>query len=206
MDLCDASTEKFGRFDFIIAHGLYSWVPQPVRERILAICRKMLNPHGVAYISYNAYPGSHLRDLIRGMMLFHTTCFDEPTEKVGQARGLLNFLAESKPSPDYYVAAIRAQFERTIRHTDEGFFHDDLNEFNQPFYFHGFMSDAERHGLQFVGEASSNDLQPGKFTPQVAQKMKELERAPEVVREQYKDFIRGSAFRQTLLCQKEISG
>jgi methyltransferase-like protein/2-polyprenyl-3-methyl-5-hydroxy-6-metoxy-1,4-benzoquinol methylase len=204
MDLCDASTEQFGRFDFIIAHGLYSWVPQPVRERILAICREMLNPHGVAYISYNAYPGSHLRDLVRGMMLFHTTCFDEPTEKVGQARGLLKFLAESKRNPDCYVAAIRAQFERTIRHTDEGFFHDDLNEFNQPFYFYEFMSDAERHGLQFVGEASSNDLQPGKFTPQVTQKMKELERAPEVAREQYKDFIRGSAFRQTLLCQKEI--
>src|SRR6202790_5236892 len=31
MDLCDASPERFGQFDFIIAHGLYSWVPQPVR-------------------------------------------------------------------------------------------------------------------------------------------------------------------------------
>jgi methyltransferase-like protein len=204
MDVCDASTERFGRFDFIIAHGLYSWVPQVARERILAICQEMLNPQGVAYISYNAYPGYHLRDLVRGMMRFHTNCFDDPTEKVGQARGLLKFLAESKPNPDYYVAAIRAQFERTVKYADEAFFHDDLNELNQPFYFYEFISDAERHGLQFVGEASSNDLQPGVFTPQVTQKIKELEGAPEVVREQYKDFIRGSAFRQTLLCRKEI--
>jgi methyltransferase-like protein/trans-aconitate methyltransferase len=204
MDVCDVSSERFGRFDFIIAHGLYSWVPQPVRERILAICREMLNPQGVAYVSYNAYPGYHLRDLVRGMMRFHTSCFDDSTEKVGQARGLLKFLAESKPNPDYYVAAIRAQFERTVKYADEAFFHDDLNEFNQPFYFYEFIADAERHGLQFVGEASSNDLQPGIFTPQVTQKMQELERAPEVVREQYKDFIRGSAFRQTLLCRKEI--
>ena len=34
--------------------------------------------------------------------------------------------------------------------------------------------------------------------------MKELEGAPEVVREQYKDFVRGSAFRETLLCHREL--
>jgi len=204
MDLCEASTEQFGRFDFIIAHGLYSWVPQHVRERILAICREMLNPQGVAYISYNAYPGNHLRDLVRGMMRFHTACFDDPSEKVGQARGLLKFLAESAPNPDYYVAAIRSQFERTVKCRDEVFFHDDLSEVNQSFYFYEFISDAERYDLQFVGEASANELHPGKFSPEVMRKMDELKGAKEVVREQYKDFIRGSGFRQTLLCRNEI--
>jgi SAM-dependent methyltransferase len=204
MDLCNASSERFGRFDFIIAHGLYSWVPEPVRERILAVCREMLNPQGVAYISYNAYPGNHLRDLIRGMMRFHTAGFEDPIDKVGQARGLLKFIAESTPKPDYYVAAIRAQFERTLKYVDEAFFHDDLSEINQPFYFNEFISDAGRHGLQFVGEARANELQPGKFSPKVMERMKELEEAPEVVREQYKDFVRGSAFRETLLCHGEL--
>jgi methyltransferase-like protein/trans-aconitate methyltransferase len=204
MDVCQASSERFGRFDYIIAHGLYSWVAQPVREGILAICQEMLNPQGVAYISYNAYPGNHLRDLVRGMMLFHTARFEDPIEKVGQARGLLKFLAESTLKSDYYIAAIQAQFERTLEYQDEAFFHDDLSEDNQPFYFHEFMSDAERHGLQFVGEARANELQSAHFTPQVMQRMKELEGAPEVVREQYKDFIRGWAFRETLLCHRNI--
>jgi methyltransferase-like protein/predicted O-methyltransferase YrrM len=204
MDVCEASSEQFGRFDFIIAHGLYSWVSHSVRERVLAICREMLNPQGVAYISYNAYPGNHLRDLVRGMMRFHTAGFQDPIDKVGQARGLLKFLAESTLEPDYYVAAIRAQFERTVKYEDEAFFHDDLSEVNQPFYFYEFMSDAGRHGLQFVGEARANELQPSHFTPQVMQRMRELDGAPEVVREQYKDFIRGSAFRETLLCHREL--
>jgi methyltransferase-like protein/SAM-dependent methyltransferase len=204
MDICAPDTNQLGRFDYIIAHGVYSWVAEPVRERILAICREMLNPQGVAYISYNAYPGNHLRDLVRGMMRFHTARFEDPIEKVGQARGLLKFLAESSPKLDYYIAAIRSQFERTLKYTDEAFFHDDLSEVNQPFYFHEFMSAAERHGLQFLGEARANDLEPGKFTPQVGQRMNELAGAPEVVREQYKDFIRGCAFRQTLLCRREV--
>ncbi len=205
MDLSEASTEQFGRFDFIIAHGVYSWVPRSVRERILAICREMLNPQGVAYISYNAFPGNHLRDLVRWMMRFHTTRFDDPAEKVGQARGLLKFLSESTLNPEPYIAAIRSQYERTVKHADEAFFHDDLSEINQSFYFYDFISDAERHDLQFVGEASSNDLHWEKFTPEVRQKMEALKGAKEVVREQYKDFIRGSGFRQTLLCHKEIA-
>jgi methyltransferase-like protein/SAM-dependent methyltransferase len=204
MDICAPGTNELGRFDYIIAHGVYSWVPEPVRERILIICREMLNPQGVAYISYNAYPGNHLRDLVRGMMRFHTARFQDPIDKVGQARGLLKFVADSSPKVDYYIAAIRSQFERTRKYTDEAFFHDDLSEVNQPFYFHEFMSAAERHGLQFLGEARSNDLEAGKFTSQVMQRMSELGGAPEVVREQYKDFIRGCAFRETLLCHREL--
>jgi methyltransferase-like protein/trans-aconitate methyltransferase len=204
VDVSDVRAKQFGSFDFIIAHGLYSWVPQPVRERILAICREMLNQQGIAYISYNAYPGNHLRDLVRGMMRFHTACFEDPKEKVGQARGLLKFLAESKPKPDYDVDAIRAQFNRTVKYADEAFFHDDLSEVNQPLYFYEFMTEAEHHGLKFIGEASANDLDPEQFNPEVMKKMKELEGAHEIVREQYKDFIRGCAFRQTLLCHREI--
>lgn len=204
IDLLAANPTDFGRFDFIIAHGLYSWVPPDVREHVLTICREMLNPQGVAYISYNAYPGNHLRDLVRGMIRFHTAGFEDPADITGQARGLLKFLAQSKVKPDYYVAAIQAQFERLLKYADEAFFHDDLNEVNRPFYFYEFMAQAESHGLKFLGEAGPNELDYEKFTPEVAKKMGELASASEIVREQYKDFIRGCAFRQTLLCHQEV--
>src|SRR5258708_5874366 len=84
IDFCQATEEQFGKFDYIIAHGVYSWVPQPVRERLLGVCREMLNPQGVAYVSYNAYPGNHFRDLVRGMMRFQASCFETPGEKIGQ--------------------------------------------------------------------------------------------------------------------------
>src|ERR1700692_2934098 len=65
MDLCDPGLSQFGEFSFIIVHGVYSWVPQSVRERILQICQNMLNRQEIAYISYNTYPGCHFRDLVR---------------------------------------------------------------------------------------------------------------------------------------------
>ena len=203
MDLCEANAERLGYFDYIIAHGVYSWVPQPVRECILRISREMLKPEGIAYISYNAYPGNHFRDLARGIMRFHVSAFETPEDKIGQARGLLKFLSEAKTKPDYYLNVIRAEFERLLKYSDRGFFHDDLNEVNQPFYFHEFMADARRHRLQFVGEAGPNHLNPEELSLPVARKMNELENGDEIVREQFKDFIQGTGFRQTLLCHAE---
>ncbi len=62
-------------FDYIIAHGVYSWVPEAVRSQILKICREHLAPQGVAIVSYNTFPGWHQRRMIRDMMLFHTKRF-----------------------------------------------------------------------------------------------------------------------------------
>jgi len=43
--------EPDGEFDYIIAHGIFSWVPEEIREKILKICRVALKPLGVAFIS-----------------------------------------------------------------------------------------------------------------------------------------------------------
>ncbi len=67
-----AFPSELGQFDYIVAHGLFSWVPDVVRDRLLAICRAHLAPHGVAYISYNTYPGCRLREIARDIMRFHT--------------------------------------------------------------------------------------------------------------------------------------
>src|SRR5512141_894057 len=60
VDLLDAS--NLGTFDYVIAHGLYSWVPPAVQERVLAITSEVLAPNGIAYVSYNAHPGGHVRN------------------------------------------------------------------------------------------------------------------------------------------------
>jgi methyltransferase-like protein/2-polyprenyl-3-methyl-5-hydroxy-6-metoxy-1,4-benzoquinol methylase len=203
MDICDPTLDQFGAFDFIIAHGVYSWVPQPVRQRILQICRSMLNPMGIAYISYNAYPGCHFRDLVRHMMRFHTQKFESLAEKTTQARALVKFIAECRKKPDYYTEAFRFQLERLLRYEDESLYHDDLNPCGQPFYFHEFVEEAERHDLKYVGEAALDTSDRALFTEDALRHMTKLEGAHEIVQEQYKDFLGGTDFRQTLLCRKE---
>src|SRR5262245_37632787 len=84
---------SWGAFDSIICHGVFSWVDAAVQDQILRISARNLSPDGIAYISYNTYPGWHLREMVRHMMQYHAGQFSEPREQVAQARALLTFLA-----------------------------------------------------------------------------------------------------------------
>jgi methyltransferase-like protein/cyclopropane fatty-acyl-phospholipid synthase-like methyltransferase len=192
---------EFGQFDFIIAHGLYSWVPPVVRDKILAICQENLSANGVAYVSYNAYPGSHMRDMVREMMRYHVREFSEPKERVAQARALVKFLAESGTDPDLYRLILQKEFERIAEFRDSTLFHDDLAAYNTPVYFYQFAEHAARYGLQYLAEAQFFDMQAGMFPAHVVETLNQLS-DDIIAREQYLDFLKCRRFRQTLLCHK----
>jgi len=56
-DIARMNLAELGQFDFVIAHGVYSWVPTEVQEALLSAFRRLLVPEGITYISYNVYPG-----------------------------------------------------------------------------------------------------------------------------------------------------
>ena len=114
---------ELGRFDYIICHGVYSWVPDAVRDRILAVCRDHLGPDGVAFVSYNTYPGWHMRGMIRDMMRYHAGRFSEPKPQIEQARSLLNFLATSVAEDTAYGVMLRRELENLQRQPDSYLFH-----------------------------------------------------------------------------------
>ena len=66
----------------------------------MQICGRNLVPNGVAYVSYNTYPGWHMRAMLREMMLYHTEGIGDPMTRVKQARGLLKFVAKSATPED----------------------------------------------------------------------------------------------------------
>jgi SAM-dependent methyltransferase len=135
-DVMDFSRERFGEFDFIIAHGLFSWVPDFVREKVLQIYAECLTEDGVGYISYNAYPGCHIRQMIWHMMQFHTEKIEDPMAKVNHGVNFLNFLVAASPTDSLYQTMIKTELSQFAERTAENIFHDDFASLNQPFYFH----------------------------------------------------------------------
>jgi SAM-dependent methyltransferase len=191
-----------GTFDYIIAHGLYSWVPVEVREALLALCRKLLRPHGIAFVSYNALPGGHVRTMIREMMLFHVRGFDSADERVRQARALAQFVSQGQNSSDEYRLWMKAELQRVLEHEPGYLYHDHLADINQAFYFTQFVEQAAAHGLQFLAEADYFEMSAHSFAGDVRETLEQLG-ANRIVREQYLDFLKCRRFRQTLLCHCE---
>jgi len=193
-----------GEFDYIIAHGIYSWVPTCVQDKLLEICHSNLAPHGVAYVSYNTLPGWHLRNMVREMMLFHARRLSNPSERISQGLALIKFLSESKTEPDLYQDLLRQELERLMQRGEASLYHDELARTNFPVYLFQFVEHAARHGLQYLSEANFFEVQKWVFPATVA---KELERLGDNVieREQYLDFLKCRKFRQTLLCHQDIA-
>jgi SAM-dependent methyltransferase len=180
-----AALGDLGTFDYVVAHGVYSWIEPQLRDALLAACRSHLAPHGVAYVSYDVFPGGHMREITRQMLRWHVRDIDDPDERIAQARALLTAVSE----------AGQPQAEWALRQSDPALYHDELAEHHEAVLFTDFVAHAERHGLRFLAEADVFEMQAGALPPGLAD--------DPVAREQYLDFFKGRMFRQTLLCRAE---
>ncbi|MGE5347062.1 MAG: methyltransferase regulatory domain-containing protein, partial [Acidithiobacillales bacterium] len=197
-----SSVADLGTFDYVIAHGLYSWVPPDVQERILGLAREVLAPHGVAYVSYNAYPGNHSRDAVRQMMKFHIRTVEEPARKIEQARTLIRLLSEAA-LPHPVLSAILEETIQSHQNSSDAFlFHDDLADINESLLFTDFVNRAEAKGLQFLSEADYPDMVVWSDEP--AGRLIEILSGDDILlQQQYRDFLVFRKFRQTLLCRDD---
>lgn len=195
--------ESWGKFDYISCHGVYSWVPPPVQAKILEICKHNLAPSGIAYISYNTFPGWHLRATVREMMSYHVKRFVEPAVRVQQARAFLNFLVESVPKKDSTYHRLLTEEADVLRPAaDTYIFHEHLEDINHPVYFWEFMERAQAVGLQYLGE-SWYHTRLDDLSESVRSTLKGLSENL-LHLEQYLDFLHNRTFRRTLLCHEQV--
>ena len=203
-DVRDFNCEA-GEFDFVVCHGVYSWVPDDVRRAILGVLRHGLAGRGVGYVSYNTYPGWHMRGMIRDVMRYRANAFEEPATRLAQARGLLAFLTNSvRGEDDPYAMLLRRELESVGRSDDSYLLHEHLEEVNEPLYFHEFAGRLGETGLRYLGEADYGTMSPDNFPEPVAGMLRSVSR-DRIETEQYMDFLRNRAFRQTLICRDEAA-
>lgn len=191
--------ESWGTFDYIIAHGVYSWVDEPTQERLLEIASRNLSPAGIAYVGYNTYPGWGMRGMLREMIRYHAAPFSEPAQKVAQARALVAFLAESVPAENNpWGLFLRQEHGLLSGISDSLLGWEHLQAENRPCFFSEFAGRAAQHGLSYLGEADFSAMVIGNFPPRIAEALGRI--GPDLTRqEQYMDFLRNRAFRQSLL-------
>ncbi len=186
-------------FDYIICHGVFSWVPDHVRTAILREIRDRLSPDGVALVSYNVLPGWGLVQTLREMMLFHCKALPTPEEKVAQARALLRFIKDAQTTANNaYSMAVEHELAVLESNPDWYIFHDHLESDNKPFFFHQFIETAGQFGLGYVGDADLTAMLLDNAPPPVVETLKGV--TDPVQLEQYLDFAANRRFRSTILC------
>ena len=204
LDIMDVERD-LGEFDYIVSHGVFSWVPRRVQNRMLELCQRHLRPNGVAYISYNTYPGWHIRGIVRDMMLYRGGQFADPATRLAQAKSLVSFVAQATRGADTpYQRLLQSELNHMGHMEDYYLHHDHLEEHNEPVYFHEFARRLAVNGLQYLGEADFSMMVSTNFAPEVARTLHELGAHDIIQMEQYMDFVRCRYFRKTLVCRSGV--
>jgi methyltransferase-like protein len=201
-DVLEAGAE-LGQFDYIIAHGIYSWVPEPVRNRLLALCRELLTPHGVAFVSYAALPGGHLRNMLREIMLYGAQGIEDPEQKADAAFACLRFVMNARKPGDPFRALIEDQLKSFEKRSPQAVFHDELSDVYHPLLFTEFIEHARSHRLQYLCEAVLPPPPDPANNSDVAPTLAGLAGDDIIAREQFLDFLRNRMYRESLLCHAE---
>lgn len=195
--------EADGPFDYIICHGVYSWVDEAVQGEILRACHRFLVPNGVAYVSYNTLPGWNVRRTMRDAMLFHVEPLEAADQRIAQSRAMLAFLAESTPAGlAGWKRMLQQELDLVEGADDHYLFHDHLSPNNRPVYVRDFIGSAEGAGLRYLGEAELGEGLAIGLDESVQRAIDAVATTP-ARRQQYIDFLVNRAFRRSLLIRRD---
>ena len=201
------SHEHLGTYDYIIAHGFYSWVDEETKDNFLRLCKEHLAENGILYMSYNTYPGWHKMDSIRSLLEFANKDIDtlNHREKVRHGKTVASKLGALMLEYDT-VKNQQASFLQSLRQTlqkqDCYVGHDHLEPVNTPMYFHQCMDHMAEHGFIYLCDCDLNLSFPDVYDETLRTKLQELAPHDPLAREQYIDFMLNTAFRKSLFTHK----
>lgn len=182
--------KSLGEFDYIICHGVYSWVPEEVRADILRIASECLSPDGVANISYNTYPGWKAKEIIRDAMLLRSEGQTTQQERLAYARGMIDFMHDMA-TPGSLIKHVMEDHIDTIRHAETYYLvHEFLEVCNNPCYFKDFLAAAKPYGLGYLAEANIMQMFLSNFREQIAEPLRAECGDNQIMLEQLLDFPR----------------
>lgn len=159
MDICKAGDE-LGQFDYIICHGVFSWVPADVQQGILAACKRLLSENGMAYISYNVFPGWHCWEIGRHLMYRASAHIEDPKQRLAVAMEALRVFSEhASDSPDRPLRQILKEGLKRIEGQPWYYvLHEYLEPCNTPLYFRDFVGHCASNGLRYLGDVQFSSM------------------------------------------------
>ena len=147
---------SLGRFDYIIAHGVYAWVPARVRDALMRVFGERLSADGLALISYNALPGSRFRQAIRDMLLYVNKGVEDPNARLKLARSFLAEQIELWSDTEADERTMKSEARRILNRAPEVLFHDELGEHYAPQLLSDVVAAAAEFGLGYLCDAQPN--------------------------------------------------
>ena len=147
--------------DFIVLHGVYSWVDADARAAVRRVIEALLKAGGIAYVSYNCLPGWASEAPLRKLLVeLSTTASGDTAQRTAKALAALTAFSHARPR--YFKAnpsaltAVEAYHKRDTQYI----VHEFMNAAWQPFYSVDVADELADVGLRYVGSATLAENHP----------------------------------------------
>ena len=194
---------SYGRFDYMIAHGVYAWVPARAREALMRIVGERLSDDGLAVVSYNALPGARFRQAIRDMLLCVTDRAEIPEQKLDLARSFLAEQIEVWSDAEADEMALKSEARRILAIPPEVLYHDELNKDFAPQLLSDTVAAGARFELTYLCDAQPKLSEEALFPSDALAAIRERAGGDWARFEQLADFRSMPRFRYSLFCRGE---
>ena len=191
------------RFDYVICHGVFSWVPRAAQDAIFRICRQVLAPNGMATISYNVLPGWHLRMVIRDLCRRYAGMEGSPLRRVARARAALRQIAEASSETEPYGQLLRLEARRLKDVPSAYIMGEFLTQDNAPCHVGDFIKRAADDELDYLCEADLSAAVPPTLDPAICGRIASIAATDRAAAEQHIDFLTGRLFRSSILVRRQ---
>lgn len=200
----EALRRELPPMDYIVLHGIYSWVNAANRDLIVALIRRLLKPGGMVYISYNCLPGWSNKAPLRRLMTEYASRRGGPMgERVEAARDFLGTMKEAgmryfNANPSGAVFA-----DHLISQNVSYLAHEYMNADWELFYHADIVRDMAAAKLTFAASATlAENVDGATMMPAVAALVR-AESDP-VLRETLRDFAVNQQFRRDLFLRGAV--
>ena len=183
--------------DFVVLHGVYSWVNANTREAIKNAIDLKLRSGGVVYLSYNCQPGNVYEAPLRKMMI-ELAKTKQGNSGVRAAQALAQ-IKELSGAFDYFKTnpAVMAAVEARLKESGQSLAHEFMNETWESFYSVDLADEMEDIGLNYAGSATLVDNHPP--LAQSAKATEVIQKLPSTKLQRLsEDFASNRAFRRDI--------
>ncbi|MCP9846304.1 methyltransferase regulatory domain-containing protein [Synechococcus sp. Lug-A] len=195
------------QFHYVAAHGIATWVIEPVQRALFAVAAAALRPGGLFYCSYNTYPGW------LPLQAFHQLVKVERQQGAGTAakaalkRASERMLALVGPAEDpaalgLALPTLRAEMEKAPRRDQRYLSQEYANDGWQPLYVADMHQRLMAHKLRPLASATLPELFDD-LLPAPLQAVVKAEQDP-LVRETLLDLGSNKAFRRDIFVNGQL--
>jgi SAM-dependent methyltransferase len=190
-----AGEKELPAFDYIVLHGIWSWVSAENRQHIVAFIREKLKPGGMVYVSYNTLPGWSEMVTVRRLML----------DVAGRTQGdletkiktALDWLRKYWDTQNKEAASrsYRNRIERILKSDVAYLAHEYFNKDWTLFFFQDVVQELRAAKLTWLTTATLEHTEPSFFLNR-ARLALVREIVDPIDREQMRDFLGNASFRR----------